>query len=152
MELLRRTPPWAWAARRWTHHDGQMANRKRGVPGSQARWEAYAAVTALFLWQKIALDTRGGITLVGDALGVLFGTATLRSKDKHINRLMMELALLLAPTGHCLEALHIWSEDNDLADKLSRLDIHENAPNELDTVSRTPWSETMWWKIVLETL
>ena len=81
-------------------------------------------------------------------MGVLFGTAVLRSKDKHINKLMMELALLLAPTGRCIDALHIWSEDNDLADALSRMNTNDDAPNILKTVSRTNWVETKWWKIV----
>ena len=151
LETLTAAKPWAWAAHRWTHHDEVLAAGARDDPGSQARWEAYAAVSALFLWKKIALETRGGIALVGDALGVLFGTAVLRSKDKQINKLMQELALVLAPSGNSIEALHVWSEDNKLADDLSRLDDNEsNIPEIVASVSRTPWAETTFWQIVSE--
>ena len=33
----------------------------------------------------------------------------------------MELALLMAPRGSTLEAIHVWSEENLLADTLSRM-------------------------------
>jgi hypothetical protein len=48
-----------------------------------------------------------------------------KSADPFINLLCMELALLFAPHGSELEAVHLWSENNHIADALSRL--HEGA-------------------------
>ena len=47
-------------------------------------------------------------------------------KDPIINSICMEIALLFAPNGAELEAVHLWSEVNDVADDLSRL--AEGAP------------------------
>ena len=44
-----------------------------------------------------------------------------RAQDPVINAIFMELALLFAPKGAELSAMHIWSENNTLADTLSRL-------------------------------
>ena len=92
----------------------------------------------------------GGLTAVGDALGVLFGTSALHSKDVHINKLFMELALVLAPTGLAVETIHVWSEDNHLADDLSRMtgESEDQVPAALAGVSRTAWNEDMQWNIV----
>ena len=62
----------------------------------------------------------------------------------------MELVLILAPTGRCVEAIHVWSEDNELADKLSRLtgESEDEIPTSLLQVSRTVWNTTTDWKIV----
>ena len=49
-----------------------------------------------------------------------------KSKDAIINLMCMEMALLFAPVGAELEAVHLWSEHNDLADALSRR--QEGAP------------------------
>jgi hypothetical protein len=46
--------------------------------------------------------------------------------------------LLVAPCGSTLDAMHIWSEENHLADSLSRLDSDKSAlPASLDNVPRT---------------
>ena len=89
---------------------------------------------------------------MGDALGVLFGASALRSKGTHINKIMMELALLLAPSGNALDALHIWSMDNAMADMLSRMESDAGVPAEMQQVSRTAWPETWWWQIVTDHL
>ena len=52
---------------------------------------------------------------------MLSGAAKFRSKDPLINKVFMELALLVAPRGATLEAMHVWSEENRLADFLSRI-------------------------------
>ena len=66
----------------------------------------------------------------------------------------MELALVLAPTGRALEAIHVWSEDNELADRLSRLTDHTvaNIPPELCEVTRTVWPDALQWRIIRDTL
>ena len=148
LQSLAAATPWAWMARRWTTYDENVAQGWIGDPGSQARWEAYAAISAVMLWSKAIFAARGTLTIVGDALGVLFGTSALHSKDVHINRLLMELALVLAPTGRTLEAIHVWSEDNGLADQLSRMKPNDQIPAELRDVSRTTWLETILWRIV----
>ena len=56
---------------------------------------------------------------------MLYGAARFRSKDSQINRIFMEMALLAAPRGTTLEAIHIWSAGNRLADTLSRLENEE---------------------------
>ena len=58
---------------------------------------------------------------MGDALGVLQGAAAFRAQDPVINTIFMELALFFAPKGAELSAMHVWSENNTLADSLSRL-------------------------------
>ena len=78
----------------------------------------------------------------GDALGMLSGAAKFRSKDPVINEVFMELALLIAPRGDTLEAMHIWSEENLLADVLSRIaDDSCTLPAILAKVPRTPCRE-----------
>ena len=54
-------------------------------------------------------------------MGVLQGAVVFRAQDPVINAIFMELALLFAPKGAELSAMHIWSENNTLADTLSRL-------------------------------
>ena len=69
----------------------------------------------------------GRLVAIGDALGMLHGAVKFRSKDPGINLIFMELALIFAPRGSTVEAVHIWSEENQLADVLSRC-IAEQLP------------------------
>jgi hypothetical protein len=73
---------------------------------------------------------------VGDTLGVLQGAVKFKAKNSIINPIVMELALLFAPVGAELSAVHIWSEDNVLADALSRLDEGAVLPPLLTKVPR----------------
>ena len=59
--------------------------------------------------------------MVGDAEGVLGALTRMRSDDPVINLIAMELALWIAPRGLALEGLHVWGEENAIADQLSRL-------------------------------
>ena len=54
-------------------------------------------------------------------MGVLQGAVVFHAQDPVINAIFMELALLFAPKGAELSAMHVWSENNTLADTLSRL-------------------------------
>ena len=148
MEAIRSLTPWAWMQRRWTTYDETIAESSINDPGSQARWEAYAIISALIYWAKVAFETRGTVTVIGDALGVMFGANALHSADAHINRLFMELALVVAPNGRSLEAVHVWSEDNSLADELSRMLPDTRPPASLQGVRRTPWREDIDWIII----
>ena len=49
-----------------------------------------------------------------------------RAKGPGVNVVAMEMALRLAPAGLILMATHLWSEQNVIADQLSRM--HEGAP------------------------
>ena len=99
IQTLEGATPWAWMATPWRKKDEHRAQAWIGDAAGQARWEAYASISAVKRWAKPALEARGGLTVVGDALGVLWGESVLRSKDAHINKLFMELALVLAPGG-----------------------------------------------------
>ena len=59
--------------------------------------------------------------LVGDALGVWFGMVKFCARAGKINEIAKEVAMHLAPLGHELVGVHIWSEANTLADGLSRV-------------------------------
>ena len=80
--------------------------------------------------------TRGRIILVGDAEGVLQSVVKMAAKAKVINEIAKEVALHLAPLGLTLSGVHIWGEENCLADALSRLNSGEPIPPELVNVPR----------------
>jgi len=88
--------------------------------------------------------TGRSLVAVGDALGMLHGAAKFKSKDPGINLLFMELALIFAPSGASIETLHIWSEENSLADALSRLDEGAALPLMLTKVPRTRARDEGW--------
>ena len=74
---------------------------------------------------------------MGDALGVVYDALKLRSGDRVLNQVMGELALVLAPMGQHLLGAHIWSERNEVCDKLSRMQPGEPLPDSLRAVRRT---------------
>ena len=104
----------------WSAACEQAAGALIGDPGSQARWEAYAMVASIMMWERFLFAPSVELLVVGDPLGVLDGACKLRAKDTVINELFMELAFIFARHGTSLEAVHIWSGDNRLADELSR--------------------------------
>ena len=75
----------------------------------------------LALRHFVTLKSRGKIVLVGDALGVWYSLVRMNAKATKINEIAKELALHLAPLGHELVGIHVWSEENVLADALSRI-------------------------------
>ena len=91
---------------------------------------------AVRTWAPVIFGSRGLLCLVGDALGVLQGAVKFKAKDLVINAIFMDLALLFAPVGAELSAVHIWSESNYLADALSRLDEGAELPLLLAKVPR----------------
>ena len=60
-----------------------------------------------------------------------------KPKDVVVNALYMEMALLFAPHGAELSAIHVWSENNVLADTISRLDEGAVLPALLAKVPRS---------------
>ena len=84
----------------------------------------------------VSPTTRGRIILVGDASGVWYGLVRMKAKAAKVNEIAKELALHLAPLGHELVFIHVWSEVNVLADALSRIDDCTSLPIRLREVRR----------------
>ena len=93
---------------------------------------------AILTWQKVIFTCTGNLHVVGDALGMLQGAAKFKAKDPVINLMMMEAALVFAPYGRTLEAMHVWSEENTWADELSRYDEVQRIPEQLSGVKESP--------------
>ena len=87
-------------------------------------------------------STRGRVIAVGDALGVTHEVITLSAKSEIVNKIAMELALHLAPLCLSLAGIHIWGEENELADALSRLFSGAALPKILASVPRHEPNET----------
>ena len=105
-----------------------------------ARWEAFCLLLAVRAWQQVIFASTGALVAMGDALGMLFGAVRFKSKDPGINLIFMEVALVFAPRGATIEAMHWWSEENEVADALSRLDDGAELPASLVTTPRTACS------------
>ena len=91
-------------------------------------------ILALRQWMQKGL--RGKVCVVGDAEGILGALTRLRSADDIVNRMAMELALWIAPRGLTLEGVHIWGEENAIADALSRLSQGARVPQQLQEIQR----------------
>ena len=78
---------------------------------------------------------REALVVVGD---FTFGAVRFKAKDPGINFTSMELALVFVPQGATIEALHLWSEENVVADALSRWDEITVVPAQLTKVQVTP--------------
>ena len=100
----------------------------KNVPRATSRriWEAFMVLLAIRHFVSPVL--RGKIILVGDALGVWYGMVRMSAKSQKINEMAKELALHLAPLGHELVGIHVWSEGNVIADALSRMSGRELVP------------------------
>ena len=144
--------PFAYLFHAWESEHEQLVQAKIGDCAGQARWEALAMMLAFRTWDKVIAVSTNSPFAIGDALGMLCGAARFRSKDPLINRVFMEMALLMAPRGSTLEAIHIWSEENQLADSLSRIVADSlTLPAILTKVPRTPLRDGalrilgVWW-------
>ena len=137
--------PDAYLAARWTEQDCKAAQAKKADSGSQARWEAYALLVAIATWQPVILASKSPLMAIGDALGMLQGATRFRSKDPVINVMFMQMALAIGREGRTIEALHLWSQQNELADDLSRASEGVLTPSCLSGVSSSrpfqgPWN------------
>ena len=91
-------------------------------------------ILALRQWMQKGL--RGRVCVIGDAEGILGALTRLRSADEVVNLMAMELALWIAPRGLALEGVHIWGEEDAVADKLSRLSQGARVPQQLQEIQR----------------
>ena len=109
---------WAGA---WTDEELKLLQIKRGDPAGQARLEAFTLLHSVSTWRKILSTSSGSLAIMGDALGVLHDAQKFRARDSVLNAVMAELALIIAPMGHDLRAIHLWTQRNETCDALSRL-------------------------------
>ncbi len=121
----------------WQREDFELMQVAQGDSAGQARWEAFTLLQCVASWRELLTTAQGRLVILGDALGVLCDAVKFRAKDAKLNEVMAELALLVAPMGHELEAAHIWSERNSTCDALSRLTAGGQLPERLQSVRRT---------------
>ena len=114
----------------WTAVHGRLLRAQRGEPGSQALWEGFALLLAVQTWIDILTAHQAELHLFGDALGVLHAVLGKRARSPDLNLLVAELNLELAPSHHEMAATHLWSEEKDIADALSRLEQDAEVPLE----------------------
>ena len=124
-----------WASA-WTDDELSLLQVKRGDPAGQARLEAFTLLHSVSTWRRILATASGTLAIMGDALGVLHDAQKFRAKDSVLNSIMAELALLIAPMGHDLRAIHLWTQRNKTCDALSRLTEGATVPDILSTVKR----------------
>ena len=92
---------------------------------------------SVFLWQRTLRDSHGALAIMGDALGVLHDARQFKAKDKVLNLIMAELALMVAPMGQELRTAHLWTQRNSTCDLLSRLAEGHAVPANLAATMRT---------------
>ena len=73
---------------------------------------------------------------MGDALGILHDAQEFRAQDAVLNSIMAELALIIAPMGNDLRAIHLWTQRNGTCDALSRLTDGAAIPEILSTAKQ----------------
>ena len=125
---------------RWSQSHEKLVNGVIGKPDFQAEWEALMLVLAIRTWTDN--HTRGMITVIGDASGVIGDIVAMRAKSPTINNFIKEAALHLAPLGLELFGIHVWSEKNDKADELSRVAEGGELPSWLTSSQTTRSSPT----------
>ena len=85
--------------------------------------------------------------MIGDAEGVLKAVVAKRAKSPAINLIVAEINLCLSITSFDLQAAHIWSEENTVADILSRRAPDEALPAEATRAERVkvaPFRAGVW--------
>ena len=133
-EYYSNVPPLAYLSVKWTPWHERLLKVVIGDPAHQGTFEAYIFFLAVAKW--VTESTRGRVIVVGGALGVMHGVITLSAKSEIVNKIAMELALHLAPLRLSLAGIHIWGEENKLADALSRLLSGASLPKLLASVPR----------------
>ena len=98
---------------------------------AHAKFEAYSCLLALMTWKARIRYLRKALVLWGDAEGILRGVMANKAWEPVVNEIVAELRLARAPMGLELEANHWWSEENTLADELSRRGSGEQPQSEL---------------------
>ena len=118
----------------WNAEDEYTLRARIGAARSQATWEAFMMLLAIRQWAPLV--RRGCLCVCGDASGVLTGLVRMRAASSIINQICKELALVIAPHGLHLAGIHIYSEQNVLADALSRMPVGAGLPHCLAAIPR----------------
>ena len=140
--------PTHFLATTWTQRDEQLLCATRGDPASQALWEAYALLLAIVAWSPLLRVEGRALRLHGDAQGVLQAVVTRKAKSPHLNLVILEIQLELGATMYDLTAAHFWSEENEIADALSRLPEGVAIPAALAKAERTPSTRRRKWRFL----
>ena len=140
--------PTHYATFLWTAEDEELLQAKRGDPGSQAVWETYALLLAIEAWDNVLARRFGTLELRGDAQGILQAVLKKRARSPVINVLVAEIQLCLAKSMHDIFGSHIWSEDNEWADQLSRLGEGAVMPPVFEKVNKTIVNDKHRWKFL----
>ena len=125
-----------WAAAS-SEEDLARVQVSRGDPAGQARLEAMALLRSMHAWRKVIQAAHGKLAVVGDALGVLRNARKFRAQDKVLNEVMAAIALILAPMGQDIRAVHLWTQRNTTCDMPSRIAEGQPLPAVLSQTPRT---------------
>ena len=125
---------------RWTAEHENLIKGMIGKPDFQAEWEALMLVIALRTWTNCC--TRGKVTIIGDAAGVIGDIIAMRARSPRINCFIKEAALHLAPLGLDLFGIHLWSKKNEKADEIIRIALDGSLHRWLTESSTTRSSPT----------
>ena len=99
---------------------------------------------AIMTWRPILKATESQLAFCGDALGVLIDAMKFRAREPMLNKLIAELALVVAPFGFELSTIHAWPRHNETCDWLSRAEIDEAVPVQLRAASRSRDKRPSW--------
>ena len=130
----------------WDASDEVATGALKEDPGSQPLWEAYALLLAITTWATFIKDAGGQLGLRGDASGVLQSVVRRKARHPLLNAIVIEAQLELGVGMSDLTAAHYWSEDNGVADDLSRVGEGSAIPQVLQgivpsrPVRRQPWA------------
>ena len=100
---------------------------------------------AMSTWRHVLVRMQGPLQLSGDAQGVLQAVLARRARDPNINSIVAEVQLLLGPSMLDLYAAHVWSEENLIADALSRMCQGASLPDVLVGVKQSRPKRREWF-------
>ena len=131
----------------WNAEDMMALDARTGDPASQAIWEAFALLLAVATWRPLLEVVQGTLELRGDAQGVLQAVLSRRARCPTINLIIAEMQLVLGASMLDMFASHVWSEENEVADALSRL--AEGAAMPEDCATAKKWEAVrLCWRFV----
>ena len=130
---------------KWTSRHAQALGVGRDDPRFQAAWAAFALLLALATWSS-TIATSDGIMLhiYGYAQCVLQAVPNHLAKCPLLNFIIAEMQLVFALLGLQLEAVHWWSQENCLADLLSRTQTSCEPEGWLREITRVHIPEIEW--------
>ena len=99
---------------------------------------------AVSTWGELLAEARCTLELRGDALGVLQAVLSRRARCPAVNSIIAEVQLLLGKSMFDLFAAHVWSEENEVADALSRLSEGALFPQECSAAKKCPAKRRTW--------